>query len=127
MINNAFPSQALGNAVISQDAKKLPRKHTVSKPVPKGAVRATADVQTKGTVYEPVVKAHITLKKSVSTKPIVVTINKSEEIGTKLSTSPVPAKEINDINVVSEPQQNSSSGKDNSSDSSLYLSTLEDM
>jgi hypothetical protein len=105
----------------------LPRKVTISKPVPKGKDKAA--VPTKSTAFQPVLKTHTTIKKlPVSTKPKIITVQKSEEIGTKLSTSPVPVGDIKeDISVVSASQQHSSSGKDNSSDSSLYVSALEDM
>lgn len=130
MINNDFHLQALGNKITSQNIKKLPKRVTAAKPVhtDKGAVTAEA-VPSKSTVVQPVQKTYRTLKKSsVSTNHKGTATQKSEEINTELSTSSVTAKEIKeDICEVSEPQQNISSGRDSSSDSSLYVSALEDM
>jgi hypothetical protein len=81
------------------------------------------------TAAQPAPKTYRTLKKSsVSTKHKGTAIQKSEEINIEFSTSPVPAKEIEeDISTCCEPQQNISSGTDSSSDGSLYVSSLEDM
>jgi len=87
-------------------------------------------VTSKSTAVQPVQKTYRTLKKpSVSTNHKgTATTQKSEEVNTELSTSSVPAKEIKeDICEVSEPQQSISSGRDSSSDGSLYVSALEDM
>jgi len=86
-------------------------------------------VPSKSTAVQPVQKTYRTLKKSsVSTNHKGTAAQKNEEINTELSTSSVTAKEIKeDICEVSEPQQNISSGRDCSSDGSLYVSALEDM
>lgn len=100
---------------------------TTSKAVPKG--KDNVAVTTKSTVFQPILKTLTTIKKMpVSTKPKVITIQKSEGIDTKLSTYPVLAGDIKeDINAVSETQQYSLSRNDISGDGSLYISALEDM
>jgi len=91
-------------------------------------VKAVA-VPSKSTAVQPVQKTYRTLKKSsVYTNYKGKATQKSEEINTEVSTSSVTAKETKeDICEVSEPQQNVSSGRDSSSDGSLYVSALEDM
>jgi hypothetical protein len=85
-------------------------------------------VPSKSTVVQPVLKTHTTIKKlPVLTKLNVITIQKSEEIGTKFSSSFIPAGDIKeDISVVSESHEHNSSGKDKSTDDSLYVSAVED-
>ncbi|KDR12607.1 G2/mitotic-specific cyclin-B3 [Zootermopsis nevadensis] len=119
-------TNAHGNNV-SQDAKKLRKEVTTSKAVPKG--KDNVAVTTKSTVFQPILKTLTTIKKMpVSTKPKVITIQKSEGIDTKLSTYPVLAGDIKeDINAVSETQQYSLSRNDISGDGSLYISALEDI
>lgn len=103
----------------------MPREVSITKPAPKGKDKIRTP--SKSTAFQPVSKTYTTIKKiPVSTKPKI--IQKSEEIGTKLRKSPVTAGDIKeDVSVVSESQQHSSSGKDNSTDGSLYVSALEDM
>lgn len=129
-INNDFHLQALGKKIPSQNIKKLPKKLAASKPVrtDKSAVTAVA-VQSKSTAVQPVQKTYRSLKKpSVSTNHKGTATQKSEEINTELSASSVTVKEIKkDTREVSEPQRNISSGRDSSSDGSLYVSALEDM
>lgn len=90
-------------------------------------MKVTVTVPNKSTAIQPALKTHATLKKvPVSTKPKVVR-QKNEEVSTKLGTSPVLEKEIKeDISVISEQQEINLSSKDNSGDSSLYVSALDD-
>lgn len=84
-------------------------------------------VPSKSTTIQSVLKTHATLKKlPVSTKPKVVR-QKNEEVSTKSGTSPVSERETEEnISVISEPQQINLSSKDNSGDSSLYVTALYD-
>lgn len=85
-------------------------------------------VPSKSTAVQGASKTYRTLKKSVPTKHKVTAVQKSEEINIELSTASLPAKEIKeDISTFSEPLQNISSGRDSSSDGSLYVTALEDI